>query len=168
VGFDARMRGASRVAGLAYLLGLTVVVVDQVTKSWVVGVLSGSDSASVGVWGPLKLTLVLNKGVSFGLLQGDGLWVRWVLALFQIAVVVSLATWVRRSARPLSAAAIGLIIGGALGNVVDRLRLGYVIDFVDIQRMYFPWVFNLADSAITVGVALLLAESLTPARKTEI
>jgi signal peptidase II len=91
-----------------------------------------------------------------------------MLIAFEVAVVVFIAAWVRRANRPLPALAGGLIMGGALGNIVDRLRLGYVVDFVDIQRLYFPWVFNLADSAITVGVALLLAENLLIPRKAEV
>jgi signal peptidase II len=162
------VKAVSRMGGLAYVLALAVAVLDQLSKSWVIGALDGIRQTSLDVWGPLRLTLVLNGGVSFGLLQGDGSWGRWVLAFFELAVVVSLAVWVRRADRPLSGLAVGLIMGGALGNVLDRLRFGYVVDFIDVQRLYFPWVFNLADSAITVGVALLLAENLILPRKVEI
>jgi signal peptidase II len=161
------MKTVSRTGALAYALALAVVILDQLSKSWVIGALFGTPGSSIGVWGPLRLTLVFNGGVSFGLLQGDGSWVRWTLAAFEMAVVVFLAFWVRRAERPMSALAVALIMGGALGNVVDRLRFGYVVDFVDVQRLYFPWVFNLADSAITVGVALLLAENLILPRKAE-
>jgi signal peptidase II len=161
------MRAFSRVGGLAYLLALAAVVVDQISKSWVIGALYGAPGSSVDVWGPLRLTLVRNRGVSFGLLQGDGAWARWMLVTFQLAVVVFLAVWVRRARRPLSGLAVGLIMGGAMGNVVDRLRFGSVVDFLDVQRLFFPWVFNLADSAITVGVALLLAEHLILPREAE-
>jgi signal peptidase II len=154
------MKAVSRVGGLAYGLASAVVVLDQLSKSWVIGALDGAHGASIGVWGPLRFTLVLNGGVSFGLLQGDGSWVRWMLAAFELAVVIFLGFWVRRAGRPLSGLAVGLIMGGAMGNAVDRLRFGYVVDFVDVQRLYFPWVFNLADSAISVGVVLLLAENL--------
>ena len=161
------MKAVSRMGRLAYMLALAVVLLDQLSKSWVIGVLNAGPGSSIGVWGPLRLTLVLNGGVSFGLLQGDGAWVRWTLATFQLAVVVFLALWVRRAEKPVSGFAVGLIMGGAMGNVVDRLRFGYVVDFVDVQRLFFPWVFNLADSAITVGVALLLAENLVMPRKVE-
>jgi len=162
------MKAVSHSGALAYVLALVIAILDQLSKSWVIGVLEAVRGSSVGVWGPLRLTLVLNGGVSFGLLQGDGSWGRWVLAAFELAVVVFLAFWVRRAERPLSALAAGLIMGGAAGNVLDRVRFGYVVDFIDVQRLYFPWVFNLADSAITVGVALLLAESLIMPRKAEI
>jgi signal peptidase II len=109
--------------------------------------------------GPLHLTLVHNQGMSFGLLRGSE-WSRWLLSLFSAAVVVGLAVWARKAARPLMAAGLGLIIGGAFGNnLIDRIRFGYVVDFIDVSRLYFPWVFNVADSAITVGVGLLLLDS---------
>ena len=162
------MKAVSRMGRLAYALALAVAVLDQLSKSWVVSALDGIRRSSLDVWGPLRLTLVLNGGVSFGLLQGDGSCRRWVLAFFEMTVVVFLAVWVRRADRLLSGLAVGLIMGGALGNVLDRLRFGYVVDFIDVQRLFFPWVFNLADSAITVGVALLLAENLILPRKAEI
>jgi signal peptidase II len=167
VGFGARMKAVSRMGAMAYVLASVVVILDQLSKSWIIGALYLTPGSSIGVWGPLRLTLVHNGGVSFGLLQGDGSWVRWTLAAFELAVVVFLAFWVRRAEKPLSALAVALIMGGAMGNVVDRLHFGYVVDFVDVQRLYFPWVFNLADSAITAGVVLLLAENLIPPRKAE-
>jgi signal peptidase II len=162
------MKAVSRMGGVAYVLALAIAILDQLSKSWVIGALDRAQLSSVDVWGPLRLTLVFNGGVSFGLFQGDGSWGRWVLAIFELAVVVFLAFWVRRAERPLSGLAVGLIMGGAMGNVLDRVRFGYVVDFVDVQRLYFPLVFNLADSAITVGVALLLAENLILPRKAEI
>jgi signal peptidase II len=154
--------------GSAYGLALAIVIFDQFSKSWVLGALDAERGSSIEIWGPLRFTLVLNRGVSFGLLQGDGLWMRWMLTLFELAVVIFLSVWVRRAERLLSALAGALIIGGAMGNVLDRARFGYVVDFVDVQRLYFPWVFNLADSAITIGVALLLVENLILPRKLEV
>jgi signal peptidase II len=161
------MKVISPIGGLGFVLALVIVILDQLSKSWVIGTLSGAPGSSIELWGPLRLTLVDNGGVSFGLLQGNGSWVRWALAVFELAIVMFLAFWVRRADRPLSGVSVGLIMGGAMGNVLDRLRFGYVVDFVDVQRLYFPWVFNLADSAITVGVALLLAENLILPRKAE-
>jgi len=162
------MKLVSRMGGLAYVLAPAIAILDQLSKSWVIGALDGIRRSSLDVWGQMRLTLVLNGGVSFGLLQVDGSWGRWMLVFFELAVVVVLAVWVRRADRPLSGLAVGLIMGGALGNVLDRLRFGYVVDFIDVQRLYFPWVFNLADSAITIGVALLLVENLLLPRKVEI
>jgi signal peptidase II len=103
--------------------------------------------------------------VSFGFLTLDAGWTRWALSAFSIAVAAGLAVWARRVERPLLAIAVGLIMGGAVGNVVDRVRFGAVTDFIDFSELYFPWVFNLADSAITVGVALLLWDSLVTPRR---
>lgn len=90
---------------------------------------------------------------------------RWLLAAFSAAVAVGLIVWARRIGRPLLSVAIGLIIGGAVGNLIDRVRWGAVADFLNFSGLHFPWVFNVADSAITVGVALLLLDSLRTAPK---
>ena len=147
-------------AAQAYGLAGAVVVADQAAKAWILhqGVLLAGGSREVV--GPLRLTLVANRGISFGLLQGDAGTGRLVLILFSLAVAIALALWVRRANRRLTAAGVGLIVGGAIGNVIDRVRIGQVVDFIDVQRLGFPWVFNIADSAINVGVALLLLESL--------
>lgn len=115
--------------------------------------------ASLPLLGPIHLTMVHNYGMSFGLLR-DSDWGRWLLIGFSILVVIGLAVWVHKATRPLLAVGIGLIIGGAIGNnLIDRVIYGYVVDFIDVSRLYFPWVFNIADSGISVGVALLLLDS---------
>jgi signal peptidase II len=155
----------TRSGAFAYGLAAAVVVLDQAVKAWIVGGLHLALGVPVPVWGPLRLTLVENPGVSFGLFQSDAPWTRWVLAAFSLVVAVGLGVWVRRAEKPFTGLALGLIIGGAVGNLVDRVRIGVVEDFVDVTALYFPWVFNVADSAITVGVILLLAESFfTPRR----
>src|SRR5690606_2752266 len=107
----------------------------------------------------LNFTFVQNTGVSFGLFGGGG--ARWGLSIFSIAVTVGLGWWALKADRRLLIAAIGLVMGGAVGNVIDRVRFGYVVDFIDFSGTgVFPWVFNIADSAITVGVALLILDSL--------
>ncbi len=149
---------------LAYGLAVTVVVADQAAKAWIVGALHRIAGFSLDVWGPLRLTLVQNTGVSFGLFRGDAPWTRWALAGFSLAVAVFLAVWARRPARPITGLSAGLIMGGAVGNLIDRVRDGSVVDFIDLTRLHFPWVFNVGDSAITVGIALLLAENLLSPR----
>ena len=79
-------------------------------------------------------------------------------------MAAALAVWVRRTDRLVLAVAVGLIMGGAVGNVIDRVRFGAVTDFLDFSRLWFPWVFNVADSAITIGVILLLWDSFFPAK----
>ncbi len=155
---------ALRPAWLAYGLALAVIVVDQIVKAWVLNDLQLGDGRVVPVFGPLQFALVRNQGVSFGLFQGSDVG-RWLLSAFSLAVSIGLAVWALRLDKRLTGVAVGLVMGGALGNMIDRVRLGSVVDFVDVHRLYFPWVFNVADSAITVGVILLLAESILVPRK---
>ena len=108
--------------------------------------------------------LVWNRGVSFGLLNSHGDLGRWALVAFETAVALALAVWARRSERPILAVALGFVMGGAIGNVIDRARFGAVVDFIDVTALHFPWVFNLADSAINIGVALLLWDALTTSK----
>ena len=152
--------GPVRLQGpMAYTIGLTVILVDQLVKMWMLGALQLETLGSVQVWGPFNLTMVWNQGVSFGLFRGEAEWVRWVLVAFSLAVAGFLAVWARRVERPLLGAAIGLIMGGAIGNMIDRVRFGKVADFIDVTALHFPWVFNIADSAISIGVVLLLIDS---------
>ena len=145
---------------LAYGVAALVVVLDQLSKYWVLQVLHLPERSPVKVLPVFQLTMVWNPGVSFGLLRADTSAGRWLLVLFALVIVAALAAWARRLARPLTGLALGLILGGALGNnLIDRVRFGAVADFLDFHGLYFPWVFNLADSAINVGVGLLLLDS---------
>lgn len=157
----------TRLAVTAYAFALIVIVIDQMTKAWMIG----ADLRELGripVLPPvLNFTWVENTGVSFGLFGGGA--ARWALTVFSIAVSGVLAWWATKSDRRLLTTAIGLIMGGALGNAIDRVRFGYVVDFLDFsQTGVFPWVFNVADSAITVGVALLLLDSLLSDRPAKV
>ena len=155
-------RAVSPLGLYAYVLAAVIVVVDQISKFWVVDGLHLADKGQIAVLPFFRLTMVMNQGVSFGLLRADGPLGRWLLVGAALAVVVGLVAWVRRADRPLFAAAIGLVIGGALGNnLIDRARIGRVVDFLDFSGLYFPWVFNVADSAITIGVVLLLLDSFS-------
>ena len=145
-----------RLALIAYVLAVIVIVSDQALKYWVLDVFRLPDRSPSPLAGPFWLTLVWNKGVSFGVLNIDAEWTRWVLSAFSLGVAAALAVWVWRVDRPVLALAVGLIIGGAVGNAIDRVRLGAVTDFIDVTRLWFPWVFNLADSAISVGSVLLI------------
>jgi signal peptidase II len=145
-----------RLALIAYVLAVVVIVSDQALKYWVLDVFRLPDRSPSPLAGPFWLTLVWNKGVSFGVLNIDAEWTRWVLSAFSLGVAAALAVWAWRVDRPILALAVGLIIGGAVGNAIDRVRLGAVTDFIDVTRLWFPWVFNLADSAISVGSVLLI------------
>ena len=159
------MKRLSKLGAFAYLLAAGVVVLDQITKYWILNVLDLPLRSTVPVAGPFHLTFVWNRGVSFGLLRADLDLTRWALAAFSIIVSLFLAVWVRKAHRRLMALALGLVMGGAIGNVVDRIRFGAVADFLDFSRLWFPWIFNVADSAITCGIALLLLDMLLQDRE---
>jgi signal peptidase II len=146
---------------LAYIVAAVVVVLDQLSKYWVLHVLDLPNRPPVHVLPIFQLNMVWNAGVSFGLLRADTGAGRWILVVFALAVIIALAVWARRVNRTFTAVSLGLILGGALGNnLIDRVRFGAVADFLDFHGIgFFPWVFNVADSAITIGVILLLLDS---------
>src|SRR5215470_4763362 len=106
-----------------------------------------------------NLVLTYNRGISFGLFNGGAGFNAAVFSLAAAVIVGMLAVWLRRASSPLLGLAIGLVIGGAVGNVIDRLRLGAVVDFLDFHIGSAHWpAFNLADSAICIGVAAMLLD----------
>lgn len=162
----------SRLAYAAYGIALVVIVLDQLTKAWVLGAIDAAHISQIPdgyriaeVMPPVfNLTYVLNTGVSFGLFGGGA--GRWILSAFSVLVAAALAWWATRSDRKLMVAAIGLVMGGALGNVFDRIRFGGVVDFLDFSGTgLFPWIFNVADAGITVGVVLLILDSFLSERR---
>ncbi len=159
------MSGITRAGWLAFVLAVLLVALDQALKHWVVDGLALAPGESLPLFWPLSLTLVRNDGISFGFLQTHAHWTRWVLAAFSLGVSVALAAWVRRAERMVTGLGVGLILGGAVGNLIDRIRLGAVVDFVDVHPLVFPWIFNVADSGITVGVIVLLVENLLSPRQ---
>ena len=145
---------------LAFGLAAAVLVVDQAVKAWILEGLDLPLRLSVDLVWPLRLTMVWNEGVSFGFLQARHDLARWGLTAFALVVALALAAWARRADRRLLGVALGLIIGGAVGNAIDRARFGAVVDFIDVSALgFFPWVFNVADAAITIGVLLMLLDS---------
>lgn len=147
---------------LAYALALLVLALDQASKHWILFIFDLPAKGSVPVVGPLNLTMVWNQGVSFGLLRAEVDLMRWALVVFSLIVSIILAVWAWRTRAAFTLTALGLVIGGAVGNAIDRARFGAVADFIDVSRLYFPWVFNVADSAITIGILLLLLDGLRP------
>ena len=143
--------------GLA--IAAAVAVIDQLVKWWIIDWLA-EPPGFVEVLPFFNLVMVWNKGVSFGLLGDSGV-APYVMAGISGLVVIGLVIWLARVAERPLAASIGLIIGGALGNIVDRLHLGAVADFVDLHAGGYHWpAFNVADAAITIGVAVMLIDSL--------
>lgn len=154
-------------SGLAWLwLALLVVVLDQASKQLALALLAFAQP--VTVLPVFDLTLLFNKGAAFSFLAGQDGWQRWFFSLIALAVGGYLLHWlskISRSERLLSIALV-LILGGAVGNLIDRVLLGHVVDFISLhwQQYYYP-AFNIADAAITVGALLLLWESFVTSRK---
>jgi signal peptidase II len=151
---------------------IITVVLDQASKLWLLNVFDLARRGAVKVTPFFDLMLAWNIGISFGWLQNDGQAAQLALMAVKIVAVVALAVWMARSHTRLATVALGLIIGGAIGNGIDRLAYGAVVDFalfhVEIGGKTFHWyVFNLADVAIVAGVAALLYDSFlgVPAAK---
>jgi signal peptidase II len=145
----------------AMALVIATVVVDQISKELLLGHLLTSGPVTPVIDGFFRLVVVWNPGVSFGMLGGDRALPPWALSAVAVAVCVALFIWLRRTDRPLHGWGIGLVIGGAIGNVIDRARWGAVFDFADFHIGHWHWpAFNVADSAIVVGVGLMLIDSL--------
>lgn len=152
---------ARTVAGLLTLA--VVLAVDQASKWWVIDVLDLPNLRDVPVLSWLNLTMTWNRGVTFGLFNDGGAAGSLLLSALAVAVVVGLGVWLRRAQSGLVAVALGAIAGGALGNVVDRLRQGRVTDFIHAHAFGYSWyVFNLADAAIVCGVAALVLDGMRP------
>jgi signal peptidase II len=134
---------------------------DQAHKAWMLYVYDIGAKGSVTLNRFFDLVLVWNQGVSYGLLTQKSELGRWGLILFACAAALGLVFWLARATSPLAAAGIGLIIGGAIGNAVDRILYGAVADFFSFHALGFEWyVFNVADTAIVAGVLGLLYGSL--------
>jgi signal peptidase II len=150
---------------LGLISGLVVLAADQASKWWVLYGLDLPELRQVVLLPVLNLTMVWNRGVTFGLLTGFGAWAHLGLVAVALAVVAALGLWLYRAESKLVAVAIGAIAGGAIGNVLDRLRFGAVVDFIH-AHVDTPWgdlswyVFNVADAAIVCGVAALIFDSL--------
>ena len=151
--------------GLVAGLGAPVLALDQISKNWVLGALDASRPA-IEVTSFLNIVLVWNRGISFGLFNRASDWQPWLLVGLSLAIVAGLLIWLRTVRQAWLAAAVALIAGGAVGNAVDRVRLGAVVDFLDFHLAGWHFAtFNVADAAITCGVAAMLVGSLFGNRK---
>ncbi len=150
----------------AFVFGLVVIAVvfavDQWTKQLAIDGLSNPHRV-IEVTPFMNFLLEWNSGVSFGLFQGQA---PWVMILATAAITVGFLIWMWRTRDRLLGIALALVVGGAVGNLVDRLRHGAVTDFIDMHVAGYHWpVFNIADSAITIGAVLLLIDSLFGGKK---
>jgi signal peptidase II len=155
------MAGGESGVRTALRLGLAIaaltLVLDQITKLWVLFGYRLTEQGRVSVLPFMDFVMVWNRGISYGLFQQDALVGRLVLLAITAGAVVFLSVWLARETSRLSALALGLILGGAVGNAIDRAAYGAVVDFVLLHAAGYEWyVFNIADAAIVVGVALLL------------
>ncbi len=158
------MTRAGRVR-LGAAVALVVLLADQATKFCMLYVIQLPVLGQVRLLPVLNLTMVWNRGVTFGLLNGVGGASNLILAAIALVVVAVLAWWLYRAETKLVATALGAIAGGAVGNVIDRLRFGAVVDFIHAHVGDWSWyVFNVADAAIVCGVAALVIDGLLPRR----
>lgn len=148
-----------------YALALVLIGLDQYTKGLASGALEYGRPVEVFSW--FNLTLQHNTGAAFSFLSGAGGWQRYFFSIVAVTISTGLVVWLYLAPRGqwLLALSLGLILGGALGNLWDRLALGYVVDFISVHYdgHYFP-AFNLADSAISVGAACMLLDSFIASR----
>lgn len=152
-------------ANLRWLwLAVLVIALDQLTKHWIVASFRPGEEWPVTPFA--SLILAFNRGAAFSFLAGETGWQRWLFTVIAVAACAVMAWLLGRGGRPLFCAGLALIIGGALGNLYDRLTLGHVVDFVLLhwRGWYYP-AFNVADSAITIGAAALILDSFRRPRE---
>ncbi len=141
-------------------LSLLAIILDQASKLAIAGSMHLYQSIQIMPY--FNLTYVHNTGAAFSFLSDAGGWQRWFFAGLALLISVVIAVWLARLKQheTLLAIALALVLGGAIGNLIDRLAYGYVIDFLDVYYQTWHWpAFNIADSAITLGVILMLVES---------
>lgn len=143
-----------------WLVALVTLLVDQAFKWWMLGPFDLAERGVVEITGFFDLVMVWNRGVSYGWFTQTDDQGRWLLIGVSLVVVVVMVGWLATSQRRLANLALGFIIGGALGNVIDRIVHGAVADFFSFHAFGYGWyVFNLADVAIVVGVAMLVVDT---------
>ncbi|MEM5516573.1 signal peptidase II [Henriciella sp. AS95] len=160
-----------------------VIISDQLTKWLILNepafnaincLPDRSQCGKIEISSVFDLTMLWNFGISFGTLQSDGL-MRWVLVLVTTGIAAAFGYWLLRAERWLTSLSLALVIGGAIGNLIDRIRFGAVVDFLDFSGPWFgayignwpvgfPWVFNIADAGITVGAVLLFFDQFLMSR----
>lgn len=147
---------SNRCYSLGFAVFITVIFIDQLSKYALLNLVG--DGSQVNILPIFNLVMVWNRGVSFGMLASDHVLMRWGLTALAIAVVGALTFWFYKTPSKLTAWSVGFIAGGAIGNVIDRLRFGAVADFFDFHINDYHWpAFNVADSCIFIGVVILCA-----------
>ena len=146
---------------LGFGIAALVFLLDQLTKYWILAVVRLPERGYIEVLPVFRLTYVENIGVSMGLFNAYTAVGRWLLVVVTGGIAAAVAVWISREKARADVIALGLVLGGALGNIVDRVRFGYVVDFLHFfWGEHSFWVFNVADAAISTGVLLLLSRAL--------
>ena len=150
-----------RSRGFGFAIALAIFVADQLTKAIVAGPLQLQVVRQIKILPIFDLTWTENYGISLGLLNASSETGRWLLVALTSAIAIGVADWIGREKARWDKAALGMILGGALGNILDRTRHGYVVDFADLHFGGFrPFlVFNVGDAAISIGVVILLVRA---------
>jgi signal peptidase II len=150
-----------RPAARAFGVAAAIVIIDQITKLWAVSALELYRSVEILPF--FNLTLLHNTGAAFSFLADAGGWQRWFFVVLTIVIATGVAIWLTRLTveERITRACLALILGGAIGNLIDRIRLGYVIDFLDFHAAGWHWpAFNVADAAISCGAVMLVVFGL--------
>jgi signal peptidase II len=147
-----------RKASLGFAVAALVFFLEQITKWIVLGPLDLRNVGLIELMPIFDLRYTENHGISLGLFQATSDAMRWVLVALTSAIAVGVGWWITREEKPGDQIALGMVLGGALGNILDRVRHGYVVDFADLHFGEFRpfFIFNVADAAISIGVAILL------------
>lgn len=152
---------------IGFAIAAAVFIADQAVKWAMLGPLRLRDVGQIVLLPVFNFTFTENTGVSLGLLNAGSDTQRWLLVAVTAAIAVTVLVWLLRERHPADTAALGLVLGGALGNIRDRMMLGYVVDYADLH--FGGWrpflIFNLADAAITIGVLIILARSFLSREK---
>lgn len=153
-------------AGFGFVLAALTLIADQAHKFWMLDVVGITPGDRIPVTPFLNYVYAINKGISYGWLQLDSMAGQYGLTAFAVVASIVLGVWLTRATGRLLGASLGLIIGGALGNGIDRIRLGGVFDYLQLHAGGYSWyIFNIADVAIVAGVIGLLYDSLVLSRK---
>lgn len=148
-------------ARLGFWIAAATLIADQATKLWGLFVQRIVETGPIAITPFLELVEVWNRGISYGLFQQHTEWGRWLLVAVSAIAAVGFSVWLARTTDRLLAVALGLLIGGAVGNLIDRIAYGAVFDFIHFHWGSFSWyVFNIADAAVVAGVVGLLYDAV--------
>ena len=156
-----------KTSSLGFLVAALVFAADQLTKWLMIGPLQLESVGQIALLPIFNLTWTENNGISLGLLNASTETGRWLLVGMTVAIAIGVAVWIVREKQRGDLIALGMILGGALGNILDRVRFGYVVDFADLHfgtvRPFL--IFNVADAAISIGVVILLLRAFLQSKE---